>query len=242
MKKALLAASAAALVAVVAGTVAWAAAGDSSVVHACVGDGSRIVRIPANGAGCGKNETAIDWNAQGPQGPAGPQGASGPAGTGPSEPNTRLVAFLHVQAQKQGTIDGESTSKGHEKWIEVLGFTYGVTSPRDAATGQASGKRQHHPLVITKPIDKSTPKLFAALVTNELLPAVQLDFVKTSPDGTEQVAYSIKLRNAEISEDQQRDEGKADGRPLETVSFTFQKIELDESGVIASDDWEAPAS
>ncbi len=34
-----------------------------------------------------------------------------------------------------------------------------VKSPRDAASGQATGKRMHKPLVVTKELDKSTPLL-----------------------------------------------------------------------------------
>ena len=36
------------------------------------------------------------------------------------------------------------------------GGKYDVQSPRDLATGQASGKRMHKPITITKELDKST--------------------------------------------------------------------------------------
>ena len=53
---------------------------------------------------------------------------------------------------------------------DKITFTYNVKSPRDAASGQATGKRQHKPMVLTtiidnsspstkKELDKSTPKL-----------------------------------------------------------------------------------
>lgn len=35
---------------------------------------------------------------------------------------------------------------------------YGKAAPKDAASGMASGKRQHKPVVVTKPIDKATPR------------------------------------------------------------------------------------
>ena len=41
----------------------------------------------------------------------------------------------------------------------VLHSSSSVQSPRDAATGQASGKRQHKPLTVTKEMDKASPKL-----------------------------------------------------------------------------------
>jgi len=36
---------------------------------------------------------------------------------------------------------------------------YGKAAPRDAASGMASGKRQHKPLTVTKSIDKASPKV-----------------------------------------------------------------------------------
>jgi hypothetical protein len=43
--------------------------------------------------------------------------------------------------------------------MPVLAFQYGVKSPCDAATGQASGKRQHQPIVITKAWGTASPQL-----------------------------------------------------------------------------------
>jgi len=34
-----------------------------------------------------------------------------------------------------------------------------ITTPRDAASGLPTGKRQHKPVSLTKPIDKASPKL-----------------------------------------------------------------------------------
>ena len=130
------------------------------------------------------------------------------------------------------------------QFYETCGFDYGVSSPRDAATGQASGKRIHKPLIITKELDKSSPILFQALVTNEVLPEVNFQFTRAGSDGKEIQYYTIKLTNATISEIHQSDQGKNGARPYEQVSFVFQKIELDWSdpSVVAVDDWSSPAS
>jgi type VI secretion system Hcp family effector len=53
-----------------------------------------------------------------------------------------------------------------------LKFSYGVVSPRDVFTGQASGKRQHKAIVITKEPGAATPQFFAALVSNEMLKSI----------------------------------------------------------------------
>ena len=72
-------------IALAAATPAFAHGGNSKLVHACVNDVNKSVRIVAPNDDCNKQETARDWNIAGPQGSQGPQGVQGPqgpAGTG----------------------------------------------------------------------------------------------------------------------------------------------------------------
>jgi len=235
MKKAALALLAVAALGTVAAAIAWAAAGDSAVINACVAKGSGLVRIPGAG-GCRANETGLDWNAQGPAGPAGPQGPAGPAGSATPEPNTRDVAFMHVDGGSIGTVEGEATEKGHEKWITLSGYDGDATAPiaSGGTGGGGTGKVQFKPIVVTKPIDTSTPKLFEALVTGRHLPAVQIDFVRAHGAGGDEVFYSVKLEQVIVTDIHQTDAGKAGGHPLEQVALDFQSIEITEGGGTAS--------
>ncbi len=55
----------------------------------------------------------------------------------------------------------ESTDKNHQSWIDVLSVS-GLSDQaraREKGGGLATGKRQHKPIGITKPIDKSSPLL-----------------------------------------------------------------------------------
>ena len=70
-----------AIVAVAAGSAAFAAIPDGNgVIHACYANQSGQVRIYDSQAtlpkGCGPKETAITWNQKGPQGPQGNRGPS----------------------------------------------------------------------------------------------------------------------------------------------------------------------
>lgn len=67
-----------------------------------------------------------------------------------NQSNDRSVA----QNDESRTIKVKSTSSG----VEIT-FMQAVVSPRDAASGQATGKRQHKPYVISKNYDKSSPQL-----------------------------------------------------------------------------------
>jgi type VI secretion system secreted protein Hcp len=96
------------------------------------------------------------------------------------------------------------------------------------------GKVQLKPIVVTKPIDKSTPKLFEALVTGRHLPAVQIDFVRADGAGGDEVFYSVKLEQVIVTDIHQSDAGKAGAHTLEQVSLDFQSIEITEGGGTAS--------
>ena len=154
--------------------------------------------------------------------------------------------YVTITGEKQGAFKGETPRESQTGKIPCLAFDYGVQSPRDVATGQPSGKRQHQPITITKEWGASTPQIFQALTTNERLPSVLFEFVRTTPEGLEEVHHTIKLTNATISSVKQyvgtvKHENTADTHELEDVSFTFQQIDLDNKGgsTSASDNWNA---
>jgi hypothetical protein len=45
------------------------AAPDGDIIHGCVKNGSGLLRIVSDPSDCGRSETAIEWNSEGPQGP-----------------------------------------------------------------------------------------------------------------------------------------------------------------------------
>jgi type VI secretion system secreted protein Hcp len=147
--------------------------------------------------------------------------------------------FCKVEGQKQGIIRGDSTFKGLEDWIPVLSLASGVHSPFDAATGQSSGKRQHQPLTIVKNLDRASPLLFLAAVTNEILKTVDCNFYRTAATGEAQVYFHIQLRNARIVEDDLAGNGLVNQGVRETIQLTFQTILLEDipGKTSAEDDW-----
>jgi type VI secretion system secreted protein Hcp len=160
--------------------------------------------------------------------------------------------YVSITGKKQGKFKGESTGVGRRTTrdrIPGVRFELETSSPRDAATGLPTGKRQHKPVVITKEWGAASPQLYQALVTNEVLSAVLFEFLKTDPNGKEVVYYTIKLTDAAVSDIRSyldltgKGASRYDGRELEDVSFTFRKIEIDdlESKTSASDDWASPA-
>ena len=153
-----------------------------------------------------------------------------------------------IEGSKQGVFKGSAGARGLTAGkIEGVAFHYAVKSPRDAASGMASGKRMHSPVVFTKAVDASSPQLFQALTTNESLKSVVFEFYGAEGKGMEATIYTVKLVNATVSEWKQyagdaSDGGRVtstDGSTLEDVSLHFQKIEIEHKAgkTMAIDDW-----
>ena len=155
--------------------------------------------------------------------------------------------FISVKGAKQGEFKGENGKKPGV--IPILGFSAGVTSPRDVATGQASGRRQHKPITIIKEWGEVSVQFFQALVTNEVLSPVDIRAVRTDPSGKEQVYMEIHLTDVAVSGiqiDPQETQHLASLQTdveVERIELTFRKIEIENkvSKTTASDDWEARA-
>jgi len=159
-----------------------------------------------------------------------------------------LNASLKLKGQKQGQIKGSVTEKGREDSIAVIAVSHEVLSPRDAASGLASGKRMHKPLVITKELDKSSPLLYNALVTNEAITEWTLQFWRSDRAGAEKASYTIILKNANIASIQfvmpnNKQPEFAKLAEYEQVAFVYEKIEWTwiEGGITASDSWQPRA-
>lgn len=160
-----------------------------------------------------------------------------------------LNAYLRLTGDTQGYIEGSVTRAGREDSIKVIGFNHEIVSPRDAASGLPTGKKQHGPLTITKEVDKSSPRLMNLLVNNENITEWRLDFWRPGRDGSEFQFFTVELVNASVSgiememlnnkypENMQHNE-------REHISFCYQKIlwTYQDGGITAEDDWVTPAS
>ncbi len=78
-----------------------------------------------------------------------------------------LNSYLTLEGETQGKINGSCDQSGREDMLEIYGWNHEVVSPRDAASGLPTGKRQHKPLTITHAVDKASPLLMNVLTNNE---------------------------------------------------------------------------
>ena len=160
--------------------------------------------------------------------------------------------YVTIEGTKQGAFKGESMREAHSAKLAGLTYKHTIQSPRDAATGRASGKRQHGQITFTKEWGPASPQLMQALCTNELLPSVLFEFIKTTDDGQEEIYHTIKLVNATVAKidyitggaggegvNTAKHQSGYDTHELEAVALTYQRIEMENrtGSTMAEDDW-----
>lgn len=148
--------------------------------------------------------------------------------------------------QQQGLIKGSSTIKGREGTYSITALSHGITSPRDAASGQATGRRQHKPLTFTMGVDRSTPQFIRALTTNEGLTACTFNFWRPAKgaggQAVEKNYFRVQLGDARVVDYSLS--GRPGGADVVTFALTYSKISWNwtDGGITAEDDWETPVA
>ncbi|WP_137125149.1 type VI secretion system tube protein Hcp [Roseomonas sp. HF4] len=124
---------------------------------------------------------------------------------------------------KYDGIEGEATTTGFEKQIEMTSFQFGVGRGISSAYGQStreSSIASVSEITMTKPTDGSSTKLFVAALTGELNKKVTISMVRTSA-GSVQPYMVYELEGTGISGYSLSSGGD---RPSESLSLNFDKI------------------
>lgn len=158
-----------------------------------------------------------------------------------------LNAYLTLTGETQGEIKGGCTQAGREDSTIVLEFRHEIVSPRDAASGLPTGKRQHKPITVVAEVGKHSPLMHNVLVNNENISEWTLKFWQPSRAGKEFQYYTIELVNASVAGIRQYQQTSLNPETmkyplLEELSFCYQKIMWTyvDGGISAEDDWETP--
>ena len=125
--------------------------------------------------------------------------------------NTQATEFRYSQSPRD--LAGGSSS---------MAAVNAGTSARGAGAGRAAMRRTNDPVVIVKPLDETSSFFVKAAASGETFTSVVFEFKRTVGTSTE-VYQTVTLTNATISS--VREINGNGGRPMQEVSFTFQKIE-----------------
>lgn len=153
--------------------------------------------------------------------------------------NAASTAFIKITGTKQGIFKGESVAKGHENTTQITSYTFEENSPRDPQTGLPTGRRLIRPITVVKDWGASSPMIYQALATNEVLKEVKIDFFTINPQvGMEFNERTIILTDATISNVKDVTATvNGDLVDAEAITFTFQRIRMtdNKSGTIFED-------
>lgn len=113
--------------------------------------------------------------------------------------------------------------------IDVLSFSWGISSPVDATTGAATGSAQVKPLVITKLVDQTSSPLIQHVAQGKLVPTAVLSLAKQT--GTGAVAKYMTYTLSDVRVTSVEHAGTAKEIPQESVTLHFQSIKTETSGL-----------
>jgi len=127
--------------------------------------------------------------------------------------------FLKVEG-----VDGESTDDAHDKWIEILSYSHGVSQPATGVSGtggQTGGRADFQDLAVTKVLDASTPDLNIKCAKGEHIPKVELELCLATGDKHTFMKYTIE--DCVVTSVSPGGDSAGEVRPLETVTFAYDK-------------------
>jgi len=128
-------------------------------------------------------------------------------------------------------VTGEVTAKGHEKWIEISSFQWGVGRGISTPSGSGGDRNTTAPSVsevtVTKPFDGSSVGLFQELLTPGDAKKVVLDFVRTDKD---QLTTFLSMELDDVMVSGYHVSSGGDGQPQESLSLNFTKVIVTETG------------
>jgi len=137
-----------------------------------------------------------------------------------------LEMYWKCEGTKTGQMKGSVDIKGFEDTMRVYGISWGVATNVDQQSGQATGKRLHEPLIITKPVDKATPLLLNAMCSHENIKKTEFIYLDV-PGGATAAAKMVKVFSI-ITEDGYIGKIEAgstsEGVLLEKIHLYFTKI------------------
>ncbi|PHM44923.1 hypothetical protein Xmau_01638 [Xenorhabdus mauleonii] len=108
------------------------------------------------------------------------------------------LIYLTINGENQGFISagcgeknsiGNKSQKGHENEIFIYSIQHVMLRKQNVS---------HHPVIINKPIDKSSPLLAKSINDNEKLECI-FHFWRTNENGGLELFYKIRLGGAYIS-------------------------------------------
>jgi len=146
--------------------------------------------------------------------------------------------YMKITDENGATLDGNSSAKGHEKWIEVLAWSHGFSQPTTAATKtsdqQATSRANHMDFSFTKFYDNSSDDITKACWTGQQLKEIVVSCFRASGaadvGGGSTNYLTITMEDVIISN--YNISGGGDELPIENITLNYTKIKYSFTPVV----------
>ncbi|MCR6646892.1 MAG: type VI secretion system tube protein Hcp [Cellulomonas sp.] len=125
-----------------------------------------------------------------------------------------MTTYLRLES-----IDGDGSTRGHEKWIEVQSVSWALAVPSVTGSGRSIGRVAPEPLRLTTVPGRHSPGVLLALVQGTRLPTARVE--RTRGGEREVVAERWELTNARVVE---HTLGVADDAGLESLALAYGRV------------------
>lgn|SRR5689334_8021353 len=138
--------------------------------------------------------------------------------------------LLEIQGDGGGVkVNGESSLKGFEKFIEIMSYSHGVSNPVQSTTsntGRTTGRPNLQEMTVSKTLDATTPLLnyYCTLAKNLGTTRVHLVRQDATADGKDANAIDYMVYEMTDTIISSVSVGGGGGIPMETLSLNFSKI------------------
>ena len=133
-----------------------------------------------------------------------------------------MAAFMQMKG-----IEGESTDKGHDKWILIESMSSAISrSVTDGARDmeRVRGRTTCSDVVVVRQLDKSSTKLQEACANGSFYSQVEIHFCTTVGDAQEPY-LKYKLHDVIVSSYSFHGNAESQPRPSESITLGFTKVE-----------------
>jgi type VI secretion system secreted protein Hcp len=132
-----------------------------------------------------------------------------------------LQAAIYVKFEG---AEGESTDAAHKGWSNALSFRQGQSLPVSRAAGGAAASRAaFEDILITKELDKASPRLAEAACKGRILAKVEIHVTRTLGAGSA-TYYKYEIKNVIISSYHVR--GTSQAVPVDEIALNFEEIKV----------------
>lgn len=123
-------------------------------------------------------------------------------------------------------VEGEAQDRDYENWSHMISFSQGLFFDPGPGPGGFRGRAVFEDVLVTKQLDKASPKLAEAVAQGRVFPTVEIHWTKIVPSGNHMPYYTYELRNVQVVGYHIGASAMSDTVPTEEMSLNFEEIKV----------------